>query len=1326
MEYLEGTSLDAAISSGRLLSLSSKLSICIDICHGLNYAHDRGIIHRDIKPGNVMLLEDGNVKIVDFGIARIGDTGISRTEVVGSLHYMSPEQFETQPLDRRTDIWSTGVVLYQLLTGNLPFQGESQAAILNGIVHEEPAPLSSYLQDYSAELDEIIRKVLAKNRDLRYPSANDLAFDLMAVKEREKDQEVLQWMKRAELATQRTDWTKAEDYLRRVLNVDRHHAPAHQLLSQVRVQIRHQRNVDQIRQLRSQADEAFLERRYDEALRILDQAISIDEKNTELSSLRETIQEAKSRASRLKLALRRAEEAHHAGDLEEAKLAVREAIEIDPDETSAKALQVMILRQAEERDRQQKLRKLLDYARDQIEARDVTRAFETLKTAETLDPASFELQSLLKAANAVREQQMRKAELQRLTRQIEEALAQQDYETASAVANEGLQRNPQDQGLLKLKDLSEAEQRRVKLTAYAREQFVLANGLLEAGRTFDALAVLEKALQKLPGESQLESLRSIIKNRLTLEEAEQHKRSVLVRAREVLRRNELEEGIRLLEAAQQQFPGTSEIEELLLTARKADAREKLVGQVMESAQRFFSQKGPEAAAEFLEKQVQLVPDPRVQAALTEARRQSGQLRRRIQNSLEEGQRILREHGSQETRKYLEAQPAHFLELAEFQTLADLLRQREACENLDRDLVRQSDPDGQVRLAEEAARRNPGNAEIHNRLATTRQRKQEVETIIERAGTLEGARQYSEAAQQLSLLRQLHPRYPNLEREILRLQRLEAQQRTLAAKLAASEPAPYQVAANDSLATRILEPGSAETEIAPPSQAELTRTADLSDTLDLRFGSTLGEAPRWRRKWLLIGCVVVVLIAGVGLLWVLIGSRAVTVHIQATPPATSIAVDGQPCATPCAPNLSTGPHTVEAHRVGYLPFTQRIDVQRGGPASFTVPLTPEPAPPPTPTPSPTGSTIKVEANVQGADVLVDGRLVGITAGNHLFLVRGVAPGKHMITIRKQGYLSATPKEAEVAENREVELNLTLVEEKSSKKIPSDQYLIVQGLPGAQVSVDQLPPEWIPSSGRLSVKVAPGPHVVEVKKEGYDVWQNQVQVQPGAPLPLIADLKAIIKKPPNDESHNPPVIAPPTASFTVAQENIEKGQSTELRWETKDATEVLIDGEKTAMQGTLKISPLESRNYHLVVRGRGGEASHELHVEVRTPPPPPPRKPDEESGIQHLLDAYVVAFQAKDRVTLRHIWPTMTDKNFKDMQASFKDAESIRINLRKNGPAQLTGTSGIVSCIQDVEIKAGGQTQSFSNNATFYLKRLGDGSNGDWVIERINYAKASDHH
>ena len=1031
MEYLEGMSLESVLSSGRALSLAQKLDICIGLCNGLNYAHERGVIHRDIKPANVMLLNDDSVKIVDFGIARIGDTGISRTEVVGSLHYMSPEQFQNIPLDSRTDIFSTGVVLYRLLTGALPFDAAGEAAIMYRIINEPVVPVSSCGRGYPSELDAILEKALAKNRGSRYASCREFAFELQVVQEQQKHTEIIQWLQQADAAIHRSDWTKAEDHLKQLLKLDKNHTKAHRMMGEVQERVRQLQRVEQARQLRTQADEAFLDRRYDEALATVAQAIDLDATNKDLLSLRAAIQEAKSRSARLHSALRQAELAQLAGDLDEAKRAVSEALALDPDETSAKALQLVILRQAGERQRQQKLRQLLDIAREQIEARDVTQAFEMLKAAETLDPASLEVHSLLKVANAVREQQTRKAELQRFTAQIEEALARQDYESALVVANEGVQRHPQDQGLLKLKALSEAEQRRLKMMAFAREQFVRANGLLEEGKAFDALAVLERALEKVPGESQLQSLRSTIKDRLTLEEAEQHKRSVLTRARELVSRNDFREGIRLLEAARAQFPGVSEIEDLLQTARKTEAREKLIAEVMELSRGLASQKGPEAVAEFLEKQVQVIDDPRLQGTLAEARRQAEQLRRRLQTTLQEGQRILREHGTEETRKYLEAQPANLQQAAEFQAFVESVRRQEAGERLDRDLAMQDDPGRQVQLSEDAVRRHPGNTEIQNRLAMARQRKKEIESIIDGAGAFETSRHYSEAAQQMTRLRNLYPTYPNLEVEIRRLQRLEEQQRNLAAKMAdwanvKEEPATVGERANDALATRILQPRTTEAETAFPTLNESYTPYQTDASVDSRTAPAHREGSKSNKKWLLIAFVVVLVVA-VGITWVLVGSRTETVRIETDPPAASIAIDGKPCQIPCALPLPTGWHAVEARRAGYLLVSQRINVQRGGPSSFTLPLTAERISPQ----HPAVGILAVEANVVGAEVLVDGSISGQTGMDRRASIQ--APqGKHEVTVQMSGFKAST-KTVDVSENHELPLKFDLEREEHKTSI-----------------------------------------------------------------------------------------------------------------------------------------------------------------------------------------------------------------------------------------------------------------------------------------------------
>ena len=773
MEYLEGMSLDVALSSGRALSLANKLSICVDVCNGLSYAHDRGIIHRDIKPGNIMLLEEGNVKIVDFGIARIGDTGISRTEVIGSLHYMSPEQFQSQPLDRRTDIFSIGVVLYQLLTGELPFQAPGgEAAVMYRIIHENPAPLSSYLQNYPPELDEVVSKALAKNRDFRYPSARDLAFDLLAVVEKEKHKEVVQWMKRAETAMQKTEWSKAEEFLRQALKVDNHHTPAHQLLSQVQTKIRQQRMVDQVRQLRSQADEAFLHQRYDEALRIIDQAAAIDETNKDLSTLRAAVQEAKSRAARLKAALRRAEEAHQAGELEDAQLAVREALEIDPYETSAKALQVVILKQAEEKEKQHRLRKLFDNARDQITARDLTGAFKTLKEAEQLDSGSVELYSLLQVVSTAREEQFRKSEMERLAREIEEALHRENYAAAIASANEGLQRYPRDPGFLKMKALAEAEQQRVQLKNYARDQFLAANGLLEAGRSSEALAAIENALRRIPGDVLLERLRVTAKDQLAAQETEERKRQLLGRAQELAAAERFDDAVRLLENLGRDFAGSEEIETLLKRSRAAARHAAVVTEALDRAQHLLRQGSFEQAVRFLEDRSLEVSDVRLFHLLESARQQWQQFESGLQSAIAESKRILARDGAVEAERYLAAQPVKYREASEFRALAEGLANQVAWEALDQQLMRQPDPDARVRLTEAALRANPGNEEIKKRLIAVRGRKQQVDAIVEKTRTLEASLQYSDAATILQQLRQLYPQYPGLESEIRRLERLQ--------------------------------------------------------------------------------------------------------------------------------------------------------------------------------------------------------------------------------------------------------------------------------------------------------------------------------------------------------------------------------------------------------------------------------------------------------------------------------------------------------------------------------------------------------------------------
>ncbi|MFE9422411.1 Stk1 family PASTA domain-containing Ser/Thr kinase [Kitasatospora sp. NPDC006697] len=182
MEYVEGSTLRELLHSGRRLLPERALEMTIGILQALEYSHRAGIVHRDIKPANVMLTRQGNVKVMDFGIARaMGDAGMTMTQtsaVIGTAQYLSPEQAKGETVDARSDLYSTGCLLYELLTLRPPFVGDSPVAVAYQHVREEAAPPSSYDPEVRPEVDAIVLKALAKERDYRYQSADEMRDDI--------------------------------------------------------------------------------------------------------------------------------------------------------------------------------------------------------------------------------------------------------------------------------------------------------------------------------------------------------------------------------------------------------------------------------------------------------------------------------------------------------------------------------------------------------------------------------------------------------------------------------------------------------------------------------------------------------------------------------------------------------------------------------------------------------------------------------------------------------------------------------------------------------------------------------------------------------------------------------------------------------------------------------------------------------------------------------------------------------------------------------------------------------------------------------------------
>src|SRR5437588_1222815 len=206
-EFIDGQTLRKRLG-GPPLELTEVLDIAIQVAGALEEAHAAGIVHRDIKPENIMIRRNGHVKVLDFGLAKLTEPPASdetdteavtralvQTDagmVVGTSQYMSPEQARGKPIDARTDIWSLGVVLYEMAAGRAPFSGETKTDVIVAIAKTEPAPIARFAPNAPSEFEWIVLKALRKNVDERYQTVKELESDLRKLKQRVEFQSELE------------------------------------------------------------------------------------------------------------------------------------------------------------------------------------------------------------------------------------------------------------------------------------------------------------------------------------------------------------------------------------------------------------------------------------------------------------------------------------------------------------------------------------------------------------------------------------------------------------------------------------------------------------------------------------------------------------------------------------------------------------------------------------------------------------------------------------------------------------------------------------------------------------------------------------------------------------------------------------------------------------------------------------------------------------------------------------------------------------------------------------------------------------------------------
>jgi serine/threonine-protein kinase len=508
MEYLQGKPVSQLIEERSTMALTERLNIVVQVCDGLQYAHNRNpqIIHRDVKPANVILLVDGVAKIVDFGIARVvgSETTIIQTgQLLGSLPYMSPEQINSVPIDARTDIYSVGVLLYQLLTFSLPFKGADTGATLAKILHEAPAPLSHFIDDVPPGLQDCLSRALEKDPDARYQSAEELGFDLLQIQKCIRDRITADLMLRAEEAIQYGDLAKGSSHLQEIIRLDRQHERANRLLAEIRKTMRSQQRTAQIKQLHSQARVALKGRQFEQAVDYADQALKLDPRLEESIALCNQIAKATAQAKSADDLLRRAEAALQSSDLEVARQLISSALFADPANLEARTIEALIERQQAEQIRRSQVQALLDRAHRLITEHKYADAKNLLTQAQQLDPTETRVTEFLAWANEAQQQEQLQKDLQKFTERVDDALRSNDLTGACKICDLGLEQFPNEPALLRLKSIAENLQYASQKRRYVQDQLFAARKLADSAKLEQAIELLSLALEKYPAEPSL-------------------------------------------------------------------------------------------------------------------------------------------------------------------------------------------------------------------------------------------------------------------------------------------------------------------------------------------------------------------------------------------------------------------------------------------------------------------------------------------------------------------------------------------------------------------------------------------------------------------------------------------------------------------------------------------------------------------------------------------------------------------------------------------------------------------------------------------------------
>jgi uncharacterized protein YbaR (Trm112 family) len=668
MELIEGENLEQMISQRTPIPASLKLLYAVQACSAFDYAHKRGIVHRDIKPGNIMVNKDGAVKVVDFGIARVLETSKTQTGMlIGTFAYMSPEQYHGEHADERSDIWSFGVLLYELLCYQRPFIGTTPAALMHSICSQDAPSLRSIDPALPADLEIVASRLLQKSPGNRYQSMEDVLLELDPICKGLQAESVAGMVTESRELDEHGEFSRARDLLRQALQVDPKNQTARMLLDKVNAELRRVTIRPKAQKEVEKGESLLEEGKLQEARAAAEGALQMDSSFEPAHELQRSIQKELDRVQQVADWLDGAKQRLAEGLPDEAEMLLAKVIEIEPANKQVNKLLQQAAEEKKERQRRLELIERMQEARGLWTQQKYSDCIRVLTDMQKEYPGEEEIPRLLQTA---REDQAEQEKRQNLDK-ARNLFAARHYEECRSVLADLQKRFPTNEEISDLiRELNEDEAKQRKLHRFAE-----ARDLLAAHRFEDCIALSTVLQQEYPTDEEagrllgtarheqleerkqqglsnarklrasrhykeceviLEDLRKQFPNddeipglfqELAEEQKEHHKREAVAEARKLLTARNHKASITLLNGFLKEFPGDSEVEKLLKAVYEDEAQQRKLQTMAEARNMLASRQFDESITVLIQLQKTFPADDDIARLLHTAQEEQAEVRK---------------------------------------------------------------------------------------------------------------------------------------------------------------------------------------------------------------------------------------------------------------------------------------------------------------------------------------------------------------------------------------------------------------------------------------------------------------------------------------------------------------------------------------------------------------------------------------------------------------------------------------------------------------------------------------------------------------------------